>query len=782
MSSNDSASIFNAFWQKLLLSSATPRVLVALGAFLLIFAVTANHFTHPRERIMEAGRISSDDYVAPRQVEYVDSEATEQASDEAAAAVVQKFKPDETIKLAIIQNLDVFFQTLEQYSSQLAQASTEAEESTEADDTSAVTDGDAGTADETIRSRDEIESEAIGVLLDQLDRALNISTLLVDPVTAGQLRGLLYMDSTSRQAFQKVVNDAIIERIVRIIFETNIEDDLDTLRERVFEKANIAGLSRDDRILAATIASYFIQPTAVPDNEASAEARQEAREKTPEVTGEVREGEVFLRKGDRITRRHLDILDALGMLTERSERPIWPSIVLFGLILIAGFALGIIYTGTTKGSHLRDLRYYILLYLVFTIAYLAGFLLIRWSLNGEGGAGSASLLLSSLPVIAAAVLFSHYIGRIVSATMSGLLAILITLAAGNPIVLLPAILPSLAASLLVSFDCPKPQMIRTIVLLPVLWAGAVLAQAFSMELGLELIQANPYVLFAGIAPAPVALILANYLLDGAFNFPTANRLREFDNQDHPLLRKLQLEAPGTWHHSMMISLISEAACQTVGGNSVLVRVASMYHDIGKTRRPDFFIENQHGGVNVHDKYSPWLSKIIVESHVKDGISMARAHGLPEELTDLIPQHHGTSLITYFFRKALALSEDGSVNEYDYRYPGPKPQSLEGACINIADAFESSTRSLEEPTPHRIRALTERIFEDRLLDGQFDECGLSLSELQTIKETIIGRLIGAYHARIEYPEEEELRRQFQLKRAETEKSSQRVESAPDPEDE
>ena len=142
---------------------------------------------------------------------------------------------------------------------------------------------------------------------------------------------------------------------------------------------------------------------------------------------------------------------------------------------------------------------------------------------------------------------------------------------------------------------------------------------------------------------------------------------------------------------------------------------------------------------------------------------------------MIPQHHGTSLIKYFFKKALAMSEDGYVNEYDYRYPGPKPQTLEAACINLADACESAVRSLEEPTPHRIMATVDKIYEERLLDGQYEECGLALNQLEKIKETIVERLIGAYHARIEYPEEDELRRQFQLKRAESEKGASRKEA-------
>jgi hypothetical protein len=749
-----------------------PRVVVATASFLLIFAVTANHFAHPRREVPEVGGVASEDYRAPYDVEFQDTQATERAREQAADQVAPIYKLNDEVTNKIIQNFQGFFAALSQYASDMEAAPTQAE----------VSRTHPGGGEEPVRSKEEIENEAAGELLKRLDETLVISRQLVTPVTAEDLRKLLTMSQDSRDRLSDVVDRSIREQIISVFYETDLERILGVLRETILGKAREASLSTDDALLAATISAYFIQPTAQYDEAATEAARKDARDNTPTVTGRARENEVVLRKGDIITQRDLDILDALGMLGERRKIHAWPAILLFALILGAGYALSIVYVGTTKGTHLRDLRYYILLYLIFTIAYLTSFLLIRWSNQAGMGEDGTALTMASLPVIAAAVLFAHYIGRIVSATMSCLLAILISLAAGDSNMLLPAIMPSIAASLLVSQDCPKPQMIRAIVLLPLFWTAGVLGQAYSSGVDISSFFSNPWFFLAGIAPAPAAMILANYLLDGAFNFPTANRLREFDNQDHPLLRKLQLEAPGTWHHSMMISLISEAACQAVGGNSVLVRVGSMYHDIGKTKRPEFFIENQRSGVNVHDKYSPWLSKIIVESHVKDGITMARAHGLPEELIDLIPQHHGTSLITYFFRKALAMSEDGVVSEYDYRYPGPRPQSLEGACINIADAFESSTRSLEDPTPHRIRALAERIFEERLLDGQYDECGLALNQLQTIKETIIERLIGAYHARIEYPEEEELRRQFQLKRVEGEKAPQRAEQAVDSEDE
>jgi len=537
-------------------------------------------------------------------------------------------------------------------------------------------------------------------------------------------------------------------------------------------------LSAEQGRLAALVASYFIRPNAMQDVAATEHARQQARDSTPPVEKEVARGQIFLREGEIITQESLDILRALGMEGGAQRENVWLAILLFAGLLAACFYFGVAFLGSSRGSQLNDLRYYLLLFAILTLGYLAAFFVVRELIRtGLGKPDEALIFLASLPLIVAAVLFAHYFTRASSAVLSGFLAGMVSLAAGFPWIVLPALFPSLCASMLLKRDATKPQIGRTMAVLPVIWAATVLGEAYMGGMDLSAIQRVPWILLGGVVPVPVAMLLANLIFDSVFNIATANRLREFDNPDHPLLKRLQLEASGTWHHSMMVGIIAEAACQALGGNTLLVRVACMYHDIGKLRRPEFFVENQYGKVNIHDKYSPWLSKLIIESHVKDGVAMAKAHGLPQELIDMIPQHHGTSLITYFFRKALAMSEDGYVNEYDYRYPGPKPQSLEAACINLADACESAARTLEEPTPHRIESLVHRIYEERLLDGQYNECGLALNQLETIKTVIAERLIAAYHARIEYPEEEELRRQFQLKRADRVERLPKAETLP-----
>jgi hypothetical protein len=285
-----------------------------------------------------------------------------------------------------------------------------------------------------------------------------------------------------------------------------------------------------------------------------------------------------------------------------------------------------------------------------------------------------------------------------------------------------------------------------------LFSGGEVLEAFSVP---HLIVA----LFVGAIPVAVVFFF-NMLIDLSFNLPTASRLNEFANLNHPLLRKLQIEAPGTYHHSIMVSHIAELAGNVIGANPLLIRVGSLYHDIGKGQRAEFFVENQGKGSNIHNKYSPSLSKIIIENHVRDGIRLAKRARLPNEIIDMIPQHHGTTLITYFFRKALAMSNGDPVNEHDFRYPGPKPQTPEAAVIFMSDTAESAARSLEEPTPHRVETAVNRLFEERLLDGQFDECGLTMDQLEKMKGSIISSLIASYHHRLAYPEEDEMKREIE----------------------
>jgi len=773
---NEGPSSLVVIWRRLITSPATPRIAVATACFLLVFGVTGNRLAHPRSSRLMVGEVSPTDLVARFATLYTDTQATKEAREAAARDVRPVYSIDTPSNDSITGNLDRFFLRLDELVGELKLVR---EMGAEPPDEQVEPPDDSTAGPEVpFRTPEETEDAAVGELQGMLDDSIQIQVNLVDPVSAESIRGLLNADAATRESLYDLLKDAIRTKIMNLIFEENLSQELNSLKGKIVGKAEEFGLSQENGRLAAQLLTYFMRSNAILDLDATERARQQARDATPPEQKEVRAGQIFLRAGEVVDQEDIDIMEALGMTSGATGPPSWVLTLLFALVLASAFVLGSIHLAGRTVPQLNDARYYLLFYSIVAVSYLSSFFLVQtFSSRSAGTPNEVLLSLASLPVVAAAVLFSHYFTRMLAVTVSGFLAVVVTLAAGDASVLIPALFTSLAASLIIKRDCPKPFMIRAIVFLPLIWAGTLLAGAYSTGMDLSVLESNPWYLLAGLAPAPAAMIFANYVLDAAFNIPTSSRLAEFDNQDHPLLRKLQLDAPGTWHHCMMTGLIAEAACQAVGGNSHLVRVACMYHDIGKLRRPEFFIENQRGGANVHDKYSPWLSKIIVESHVKDGIAMAKAHGLPQELVDMIPHHHGTSLIAYFFRKALAMSEDGFVNEYDYRYPGPKPQTLEAACINLADAAESATRTLEEPTPHRIESLVNRIYEERLLDGQYNECGLALNQLETIKDIIIERLIGAYHARIDYPEEEELRRQLQLKRAEAEKPS-KTEPGPD----
>jgi len=251
------------------------------------------------------------------------------------------------------------------------------------------------------------------------------------------------------------------------------------------------------------------------------------------------------------------------------------------------------------------------------------------------------------------------------------------------------------------------------------------------------------ILVSGITP----------LFESLFGFITDIKLLELANLNQPLFQKMIIEAPGTYHHSIIVSSLTEAAAEAIDANSLLAKVSSYYHDIGKLKKPQYFIENQQNSDNRHDKLSPKMSSLIIISHVKDGCELATQAKLGRQITNIIRQHHGTSIVSYFYDKAKKDKDESirSLSESDFRYPGPKPQTKEAGLIMLADVIEASSRTLSNPTPARIRSLVRERIEAIYIDGQLDECELTLSNLNTIAETFIKILTGIFHHRVDYPE-------------------------------
>ncbi|MBV2167564.1 MAG: HDIG domain-containing protein, partial [Bdellovibrio sp.] len=269
--------------------------------------------------------------------------------------------------------------------------------------------------------------------------------------------------------------------------------------------------------------------------------------------------------------------------------------------------------------------------------------------------------------------------------------------------------------------------------------------------GKEILLSIPAGFIGGIFSALFAMMFIP-LLESIFNYTTDVKLLELSNLNHPLLKEMIVKAPGTYHHSMMVGSMVEAAAEEIGANPLLGKVMCYYHDIGKMEHANYFIENQKLGHNPHDHISPFMSKTLLVAHVKDGVEMGTAYKLGKPIIDGIIQHHGTTLISYFYNKALDLKkeDDPEISDQDFRYPGPKPQFRESALCMLADSIEAAARSLDEPTPTRLQNIVRNIIQRKFSDGQLDECNLTLKDISKVEAAFVRILLGIYHQRIDYP--------------------------------
>jgi putative nucleotidyltransferase with HDIG domain len=250
----------------------------------------------------------------------------------------------------------------------------------------------------------------------------------------------------------------------------------------------------------------------------------------------------------------------------------------------------------------------------------------------------------------------------------------------------------------------------------------------------------------------VAILFSLKIFESLFGELTNFSLMELSDFNQPLLRRMILEAPGTYHHSLVVSNLAEAAADAIGANGLLARVGAYYHDIGKMEKAEYFTENQIAIDNKHDDIEPSMSKLVILNHVRDGIELAKKYKLNPKIIDFIPQHHGTTLMYYFYQRALEEAEDtAEVKEENYRYPGPKPQTKETAIVLLADSAEAATRSLEEPSPHNIAEVVRKVINNKFIDAQLDESNLTLKEIEIIAETFSRILSAMHHSRVRYPE-------------------------------
>ena len=533
-----------------------------------------------------------------------------------------------------------------------------------------------------------------------------------------------------------------------------IEDAMNTtVLATVVQLAKDSGFPSDPAAIVATAALKPPAPTVLFDAPATDEAADLAAARIAVVEVDHPAGEVIYRRGEVIGPQDIAIARLAlarafsdgGFAAGWGQVPGWFLLATVVVLMLAGH--GVIFYPRIARSTSR--LAVVVLLLVGATALGTAFAVVLPRL-APFGAGLAASILS----IALALAYDRRIAIFASV----LLAIALTVSTGQPPAATIAILATGAgfASLLASIPNRSAFVRATVIsggVAAVVFLAAGLAiTPLAAEGALLQISAGAVLAGAGALAAGFLMLGVMPTIERLFDITTGLALAELRDTRQPLLRELQARAPGTYNHSLAVASIAENAAEAINADSRLVYVGALYHDVGKLNKPEYFIENQGGGDNKHDKLSPAMSLLVIIGHVKDGLELAQEYGLPKVLRHFIESHHGTSLVEYFFHAAKERAANGGeeVEEFSYRYPGPKPRTREAAILLLCDGIESATRAMNDPTPSRIEALVRKISRGRLDDGQFGECELTFRDLQVIEDSIIKSLCAIYHSRIAYP--------------------------------
>lgn len=499
----------------------------------------------------------------------------------------------------------------------------------------------------------------------------------------------------------------------------------------------------------------LIQPN-ITLNRSETEKRKNAEENQVQpILYKIKKGEMILREGDRVSQPHITTLKALQEQSGKQrmfEKSIGTAMIILSLLII------------TYLIHLKyqsDILYYRNKHLIFIGSILIILLLIlkfsvslayNLSPNAPVSISPASIFYG-IPIPAGAMTICLFLGfkiafpfAIVLALISGML-----FEASYELSLF-FILNGIMGAFWVQNCRDHKGYIKAGVRLGLLnMTLATVVTIYMVDFsGFKLLWDLTFAFVGGIIAGIITAGIAP-LMEMAFGYTTNSSLLELANLDQPILRRLMLEAPGTYHHSVIVGSMAEAAASEIGANPLISKVSGYHHDIGKLKNPLYFIENQRDGKNIHNKLAPSMSCLILTSHVKNGVEIAREKKLGQQITDAIIQHHGTTLISFFYEKAKKLQKDQTVNIDDFRYPGPKPQTRETALVMLADVVEAAARTLEQPTPSRIQGLVQQLINKLFSDHQLDECPLTLKDLNNIAKSFNKILSGIYHHRIEYPD-------------------------------
>ncbi|MEW6447719.1 MAG: HDIG domain-containing metalloprotein [Bacillota bacterium] len=696
----DKAGVFVDNLRRLLKQPSVKRAGAALFLFLSLMLLIAFQF-YPERVSLEVGEVAPRTIKAPRSAVFVDEAKTEELRQEAASRVPKMYDIDPKVLESIKWDITEIIGTV------IAAANN---------------------SNENEGSREAALKEALPFSLHD-----------------GTIKALLQTPEPKLRQ----LNRELIRIVEHVMADGVRQEDLEQARKTVSDRINVLPLEPAEKALAQAISKQTLRPNKFYNATHTERLQQEAADAVKPVEITVRKDEKIIGEGEVVTPEHIAKLNAVGLY---HTRPPFGAVlgVALAVLLLVGTLFYYIYQ-QHREVYLEPAHLYLIAMVIVSVLLVARIIL---AINVRQGPEISSQLGYAIPVATAGMLLAILLDSRIAAVAVVITAILTGIATGNELrFALAGFLTGITGVYSVSRLSRRGDLVRA--------SLYVSAAAIMASLAVGLASGTPFrvLLPVSIGFGLINGLLSSILTNGALpvieylsGITSPVKLLELTNPREPLLRRLLMEAPGTYHHSIIVGNLGEAAAEAIGADVLTVRTGAYYHDIGKLRRPYFFVENQMGQDNPHDKLAPTLSTLIVTNHIKDGVEVAREYKLPEKIIEIIEQHHGTSMVGFFYKKALETDQKDAVSEKDFRYPGPKPQTREAAIVMLADAVEAAVRSMEQPVPGQVEGLVRRIIKDKLQDGQLEECALTFRDLNLIAGAFARVLSGIFHSRLEYPRE------------------------------
>lgn len=673
------------------------RIVVFIITFMIIFATLATSVV-TKKYDLRVGEIATTDIKAPREV--VNTVETEAKKIEAIEKVGKQYSLQTDIQKNSQITLEEFFLNLKE----------------------AITTKDTESSNGNTTSKLQLE------ILNE-DNPFDLTT-----------SEEMYLLTLNEEQINKMY-DVLLNAINNAYNISINEDSTETLNKAIqIAQDAVYNNYNDEHIISISdkIINVLVKPNLFYDNEKTEEAQQEAAKNVTPVV--YKKNQTIVEEGKPITEAQIQALDELGLLNNSK----------FNISLYLALAIMVIIVMYIQNRYLK--KYHKDIYNNSSKLIMINIITIMTIVFARVFSIASPYLipLACTPILLT-LLLNYRISLVVSITNIILMAVAVSF---NIEIIILAIVSVIVGATFLKKMQQRNDIVYSCIYIAILNGVMTLSISALVTSNLkEILLDTAFILVGSLLSGILSTGLLPFF-ESMFDIVTNVKLLELSNPNNPLLKKLLMEAPGTYHHSVIVANLAEVATEAVGGNALLARIGAYYHDIGKTKKPYFFKENQLGKENPHDDITPELSKLLIISHVKDGLELARKYKLPKVIQDFIPTHHGKTLVKYFYLTAKNNAENpDDIKEEDYMYPGPKPKTKEQCILMLADSVEAAVRSINNPTKEKIENMVDNIVKDKLSSGQLDDSQLTISDVKKIKKCFLKTLNGIYHERIEYPKDE-----------------------------